>query len=135
MNTYINLCVADVTRSKAFFSALGFSFNDYFSDQDSIAMQISETCFAMMLHPGKFKGFTPRAIADATKTTEVLTALQLESKAAVDAMIEAAIGAGGSEFRPAEDHGFMYGRSFCDPDGHVWEPFWFDAATIPEEHR
>ncbi|MFC4667107.1 VOC family protein [Seohaeicola nanhaiensis] len=132
MNTYINLCVADVKRSRSFFTALGFAFNDNFSDAESIAMRISDSCFVMMLQPGKFKGFTPREIADATRTTEVMTALQLDSRAAVDAMVEAAVAAGGSVFRAAEEHGFMYGRSFCDPDGHVWEPFWFDPAAVPE---
>lgn len=135
MNTFINLCVADVTRSRAFFSALGFTFNDHFSGDDTAGMQINHSCFAMLMHRDKFQGFTPRAIADATQTTEVLTALQLDSRDAVDAMVEAAVAAGGSVFRAPEDHGFMYGRSFCDPDGHVWEPFWYDASTIPEEHR
>lgn len=135
MNVFINLCVADVARSRAFFGALGFSFNDYFSNEDTLAMRLSDTSFVMMMHTDKFAGFTPRAIADATQTSEVLTALQLDSRAEVDKMTDAAIANGGSAFRPPEDHGFMYGRSFCDPDGHVWEPFYYDASTIPEEHR
>ncbi|MCB1343497.1 MAG: lactoylglutathione lyase [Pseudooceanicola sp.] len=130
MNVFINLCIQDVARSRAFFTALGFAFNEQFCTEDTLGMQIGETAFAMLLLPSKFQTFTPRSIVDPTKSTEVLIALQQDSKAAVDAMIATAVAAGGAEFRPAEDHGFMYGRSFCDPDGHVWETFWFDASTL-----
>lgn len=135
MNVYINLPVADLPRSRGFFSALGFGFNDYFSDDTGLAMVIGGGCHAMLLTREKFQGFTPRSVADATRTSEVLTALQLDSRAAVDAMMTAACAGGGTEVRPAQDHGFMYGRAFADPDGHIWEPFWYDAATIPEQHR
>lgn len=136
MNTFINLSVADVKRSRAFFSALGFTFNEYFCDDNTLAMKLSDTCFVMMLEPDRFRGFlNNREIADTTKTTEVLTAFSCEDRAAVDALMEKALASGATEFRPAEDHGFMYGRSFADPDGHVWEPHWFDVSTIPKEYR
>ena len=126
MNVYINLPVADLDRSRAFFGALGFDFNDAFSDGTALAMRISETCYAMLLTHEKFARFTPRPIADARKATEVLTALQLDSRAAVDGMVATALASGGSAVRDPEDHGFMYGHAFADPDGHIWEPFWMN---------
>ncbi|WP_144182818.1 VOC family protein [Elioraea rosea] len=131
MNVYINLPVADLARTRSFFAALGFAFDDRFSDETALAMRIGDGAMAMLLTHAKFAAFTPRRIADARATTEVLTAVQLDSRAAVDRMIEAACAAGATEVREAEDHGFMYGRAFSDPDGHIWEPFWMDAAQIP----
>jgi len=130
VNTYINLPVADLDRTRRFFEALGFSFNDQFSDETALGMQIGETSYAMLLTHAKFRTFTDKAIADTSKTSQVLIALQLESRAAVDDMMAAAIASGGSEARPAEDHGFMYERAFADPDGHVWEPFWMDPGAM-----
>lgn len=130
MNVYINLPVGDLARSRAFFADLGFDFNETLSDETALAMKISDSCFAMLLTHAKFAPFTPRAIADARQTTEVLTALQLESRAAVDALMDQVLAVGGSEVRPAEDHGFMYGRAFADPDGHIWEPFWMDPNAM-----
>ena len=95
-------------------------------------MQISDTVFAMLLLPGKFQEFTPRALAKPKETTEVLTALQYDSREKVDEIMTIALNNGGTEVRPAEEHGFMYGRSFADPDGHIWEPFWFDMSTLEE---
>ena len=133
MNTFINLCVADIDRSRAFFTAMGFNFNEQFCTDDTLGMVISDTCYAMLMLPSKFSTFIPnRSIADATRTTEVLTALGYDSREAVDAAMETALANGATEFRPAEDHGFMYGRSFADPDGHVWEPFWFDTSKLEE---
>jgi predicted lactoylglutathione lyase len=130
MNVYINLPVGDLARSRAFFGGLGFEFNETFSDETALAMKISDSCFAMLLTHAKFAPFTPRAIADAQQTTEVLTALQLQSRAAVDDLVEQALAGGGSAVRAAEDHGFMYSRAFADPDGHIWEPFWMDPKAM-----
>ena len=130
VNTYINLPIADLDRTRRFFEALGFSFNDQFSDETALGMQIGATSYAMLLTHEKFKTFTDKAIADTNKTSQVLIALQLESRAAVDAMMAAAIENGGAEARPAEDHGFMYEHAFADPDGHVWEPFWMDPGAM-----
>lgn len=130
MNVYINLPVADLARSRAFFAALGFAFDDRFSDDTAAAMVISEHAHAMLLTHEKAATFTPRPIADAHKTTEVLVALQLESRAAVDAMVRAALDNGGSAVREPEDHGFMYGHAFADPDGHIFEPFVFDESHM-----
>lgn len=128
MNTYINLPAADLPRSRRFFEALGFTFNDQFCDDTALGMEIGASSFAMLLTHEKYQTFTDKRIADASETSEVPIALQLESRDAVDAMMKAAIASGGSQARPAEDHGFMYGRAFADPDGHVWEPFWMDAS-------
>ena len=130
MNVYINLPVADLERSRTFFGGLGFTFNDAFSDETALGMQISESCFAMLLTHDKFAGFTPKRIADANEATEVLTALQLDSREAVDRMADLALASGGGAVRDAEDHSFMYGRAFADPDGHIWEPFWMDAQAM-----
>lgn len=133
MNTYINLPVADLSRSRAFFEALGFSFNDAWSDETALSMPIGESSFAMLLTHEKYKTFTDKDIADTSKTSQVLIGLQLDSRSAVDAMINAAIKHGGAAARPPEDHGFMYGHAFSDPDGHVWEPFWMELDAMGAE--
>jgi len=130
MNVYINLPVADLERSRAFFGALGFEFNETFSDDTALAMKISDTCFAMLLTHEKFAPFTPRPIADAHQTTEVLNAIQLDSREAVDSLADLALASGAGAVREPEDHGFMYGRAFADLDGHIWEPFWMDPKAM-----
>jgi predicted lactoylglutathione lyase len=129
---FINLPVADLDRSIAFYEAIGATKNPIFSDETAACMVISETIHVMILTHGKFSQFTPRPIADARSASEVLLCLSADSRAAVDDITEKALGAGGSEVRPAEDHGFMYGRSFEDPDGHIWEPMWMDMAAASE---
>lgn len=127
---FVNLPVKDLAKSMAFFEALGFSFNPQFSDETGACMVISDTIFAMLLSHEKFAGFSPKPIADTDKTTEVLIALSRDDRAAVDAIVEAALAAGGSTFSEPQDHGFMYGRAFRDLDGHVWEAFWMDPAAV-----
>lgn len=126
--TFINLPVADLARTMTFYKALGFTFNPQFSDDTAAAMVINPTTFTMLLTHPKFDGFTTRPRPDAAATTGALFALSLPGKAAVDTMMAAAIAAGGTEYRPTTDLGFMYGRAFADPDGHVWEPFWMNAS-------
>lgn len=130
---FINLPVKNLAQTNAFFTALGFSFNPQFSDEKATCMLINELAFAMLLSEPFFKGFTPKAIADATQTTEVLIALSTDSREAVDDMVQKAIAAGGSEARPAEDLGFMYHRAFNDLDGHIWEVTWMDPAGMPQQ--
>lgn len=131
MNTYINLPVQDLPRARRFFEALGFAFDDRFSDDTALGMVIGETSFAMLLTHGKFKTFTDKQIADTDKTCQVLIALQLDSVEAVKEMMAVAVKNGGMQARPPEDHGFMYGHAFTDPDRHTWEPFWMDdSATL-----
>lgn len=126
---FVNLPVADLPKSMAFFQALGYSFNPQFTDDTAACMVISEDIYAMLLTHAKFQGFTPKAIADATKTTEVLIALNFDSRAEVDAVVARAVAAGGSIYNEPQDHGFMYGHGFQDPDGHIWEVFWMDPAA------
>jgi uncharacterized protein len=126
---FVNLPVKDLAKSTDFFKALGFSFNPQFSDETGACMVISDTIFAMLLTHEKFAGFSPKPIADTQKTTEVLIALSRDDRAAVDAIVRAALAAGGSTFSEPQDHGFMYGRAFRDLDGHVWEAFWMDPEA------
>jgi hypothetical protein len=127
---FVNLPVADLGVSKAFFEKLGFSFNPQFTDHTAAAMVIEENIYAMLLTHEKFRQFTPRAIADAKSTTEVLIALSRDSREAVAELFDKAIAAGGAEARPGDDYGFMTSKAFCDPDGHIWEVFWMDPNHV-----
>jgi uncharacterized protein len=123
---YINLPVADVAASRAFFTGLGLSINEDFSNESAIAVTLGPSSAAMLLSHDFFKGFTPLPIADARAATGVLVAVQLESRDAVDAMAAKAFATGATPVRDPQDHGFMYAHAFADPDGHIWEPFWMN---------
>jgi uncharacterized protein len=129
---FVNLPVKDLKKSMAFFQTLGFTFNPQFTNDDAACMVISEHNYAMLLRREYFKTFATKPIADAHESTEVLIALGLDSKAAVDDIVAKAVNAGGKEPRPRQDHGFMVQRSFEDLDGHVWETVWMDPAQIPQ---
>ena len=120
---FLNLPVADVAKSKAFFQALGYSINPQFSGDTAACVIISETIFVMLGTHAKFREFTPRAVCDTTQAAEVLINLSCESRAEVDDLVAKAIAAGGSTYDKAEDFGFMYTHSFVDPDGHAWGLF------------
>ncbi len=132
MKIFVNLPVKDLDKSMKFFKQLGFTFNRQFTDETAASMVISDDIYAMLLTHAKFKEFTKKEIADANKTTEVMTALALDSKDAVNEMTEKALKAGGKEPRPPMDYGFMFARSFEDPDGHIWEPFWMDPNHVQQ---
>jgi predicted lactoylglutathione lyase len=127
---FVNLPVKDLERSKVFFGKLGYTFNAQFTDETAACMVISEDIYAMLLTEVKFKEFTNKAIADAHRTTEVLVCLSADSKDAVNALVDAAMGAGATESKPPQDYGFMFGRSFNDPDGHIWEIIWMDPSFV-----
>ena len=127
---FVNLPVQDLDRSMTFFKAVGFSFNPQFTDKTAACMVMSDDIYAMLLTHEKVKEFTKKQIADAHKTLEVLTALAVESKAKVNEVTDKAIKAGGTEAYSPKDYGFMFTRSFEDPDGHIWEVFWMDPATV-----
>jgi predicted lactoylglutathione lyase len=129
---FVNLPVKDLPRSMAFFEKLGFRVNRQFTDETAACMVISDDIYAMLLTHAKFKEFTKKDIVDATRATEVLTCLSADSRAKVDEMAQAALAAGGSEARDAMDFGFMYGRSFNDLDGHIWEVIWMDPAHVQQ---
>ncbi len=125
---FVNLPVKDVEASIAFYQAIGATKDERFSQPGKAAsMQFSDTIVFMLLSHDFFAGFSPKPIADAHQSTEVLLCLSQDSREAVDAITEAAATAGGkADIRPPQDHGFMYGRSFEDPDGHIFEPMYMD---------
>lgn len=129
---FLNLAVNDLRRSKAFFEQLGYTFNPQFTNDDAASLVISDSIYAMLHTPKSFVRFLPsgRTAADAHTSTEVLIALDAGSRAEVTALYDKAIAAGAKEARPAEDHGFMFLRSFSDLDGHIWEIFWMDPAGM-----
>jgi predicted lactoylglutathione lyase len=127
---FVNLPVKDLERSKSFFAALGFSFNPMFSDQTAACMIIEENIFAMLQTEPKFREFITGEISDASKATEVLTCLSADSRAQVDDTLARALAAGGRPWKPNIDMGSMYGCSFQDPDGHVWELMYMDPAAL-----
>jgi predicted lactoylglutathione lyase len=122
--------VRDLEKSKAFFEALGYSFNPRFTDHTAACMVIDDQhIYAMLLTHEKFKAFTPKPISDATQTSEVLVCLSCESRTEVDTLVRKAVAAGGTTFRAPDDHGFMYGHAFQDLDGHIWELMWMDPSV------
>lgn len=129
-NIFVNLAVKDLEKSKQFFTKLGYTFNAQFTDETAASLVISENIYAMLLTHEKFKQFTKKDIVDSHRATEAIIALSCESKDEVDKTIENVLAAGGKEARPTEDYGFMYGRSFEDPDGHIWEVFWMDPGYV-----
>lgn len=127
---FVNLPVAEIPRSRAFYAALGFTINDRFSDDSAACVVISETIYLMILQHDRFQGFATLPRADTRTSTAALIALSCADRAGVDAITQNALAAGGSEPKPATDHGFMYTRTFMDPDGNVFEPFWMDPAAV-----
>lgn len=118
---FVNLPVKDLKKSMAFFRALGFDFNLDFTNDSGACMVIGENIYAMLLTEEFFAGFTGKPIVDATKQTEVLVCLSVDSRDQVDALVTKAVAAGGLSPRQPQDHGFMYGHGFEDLDGHIWE--------------
>ncbi len=127
---FVNLPVKDLNGSIAFFTKLGYSFNQQFTDETATCMVISEDIYAMLLTHEKFKMFTPKEICDATKSSEVLIALSCESREQVDELVAKAVAAGGSTYSKPQDHGFMYAHGYQDLDGHIWEVMWMDPSAV-----
>ena len=120
---FLNVPVADLPKSMAFFQALGYSLNPQFTGDSAACVVISETIFVMLGTHSKFREFTSKAICDTTQAVEVLINLSCESRQEVDDLVAKAVAAGGSTYDKAEDFGFMYTHSFIDPDGHGWGLF------------
>ncbi len=128
---FVNLPVSDLGRSKSFYEAIGFSNNKLFSDDTSACMVLSETIMVMLLTHEKWGRFTSKTIPDAKTTAQVLLCLSRDSREAVDAIVAGATGAGGTaDPTPVQDLGFMYGRGFEDPDGHIWETVWMNPSAV-----
>jgi predicted lactoylglutathione lyase len=126
---FVNLAVQDLEKAKEFFSILGFRFNPKFTDAKAACMIVNETAFVMLLTKPFFETFTKRAVCDTRQYTEGLLALSCESRTEVDSIVNTAIAAGGQHAMEPQDHGFMYGWSFYDLDGHHWEVFWMDPKA------
>ena len=127
---FVNLPVADLAAAKAFYEAIGARNNPQFTDETAACMVFSDTIHVMLLTHDKFRQFTPKRVADAHATSEVLIAISADSREAVDEITDKALAAGGREAREKQDYGFMYSRSFEDPDGHIWEPMWMDLDAF-----
>jgi len=127
---FVNLAVNDVDASKKFFTELGYTINPQFSTDDCACVVISDTIIAMMLSKQRYADFTKKEIADPTTTSEVLLCLSAESREKVDELVDKAVAAGGTANSDVQDHGYMYGRSFDDLEGHSWEVVWMDPAAV-----
>jgi uncharacterized protein len=127
---FVNLAVRDLKRAKGFFSALGFDYNPKFTDDNAACMMIGDDSYVMLLSEPFFKTFTTRDVCDTSRQTEALIALSCGSRNEVDQLVKKATDAGGRDAMPAQDHGFMYGRSFYDLDGHHWEVMWMDPRAV-----
>ncbi len=127
---FLNLPVSNLATSRRFLEALGATNNPQFSDDTAACMVLSDSIYFMLLTHDKYRQFTPLPIGDAKATSTALIALSLDSRADVDRILDAAVAAGGTaDPGPKQDHGFMYGRSVADPDGHHFELFWMDPAA------
>jgi hypothetical protein len=127
---FVNLPVAELGRSKAFYEAVGLSNNPQFSDETGACMVLSETIMVMLLTHAKWARFTSKTIPDPKTTAQVLLCISRDSRGAVDTIVETAVKHGGTaDPTPVQDLGFMYGRSFEDPDGHIWETVWMNPVA------
>lgn len=130
---FVNLPVKDLNKTIEFFTKLGFTFNPQFTDENATCMIVGEDIFVMLLVEKFFKIFTKKEICDTIKDTEVIIALSAESREKVDQMINKVIEAGGRESKEPQDHGWMYGRSFQDINGHLWEIIYMDESAVKKE--
>jgi predicted lactoylglutathione lyase len=129
---FVNLAVEDLPRSVEFFTELGFTFDARFTDENATALIVNEHAVVMLLVSEFFKGFTGKELADPRTHTEAIVALSAESREEVDRFTDLALSAGGSAANEPMELGFMYGRSFHDPDGHLWEIFWMDPNALEQ---
>ncbi len=130
---FVNLPINDLARTVNFFTALGFSFNPKFTNEQATCMIVNEHIQVMLLTKPFFAGFTNKPVADATQTTQVLLSMSVGSREQVDALLDKAKAAGGKEENAAKDYGFMYQRGFFDLDGHGWEVFYMNEAEFPKQ--
>jgi uncharacterized protein len=130
---FVNLPVADLQRAVDFWAGLGFTFNPQFTDENATCMVISDEACVMLLTEKYFSTFTTKPVADASRHTGAILALSAESREEVDRLADRALSAGGSAANPPQEEGFMYGRSFHDPDGHLWEVLYMDPAALEQQ--
>ncbi|MGX2994232.1 VOC family protein [Streptomyces sp. JNUCC 64] len=127
---FVNLPVSDLEASKRFYTGLGYALNPTFSDEHTACVVVHDALVVMLLDHERYATFAKKEIADAHRTSQVLLGLSAESRAAVDTLVDTALTGGGSPAGDTQDHGFMYGRSFDDPDGHTWEVIWMDESAL-----
>ena len=132
---FVNLPAKDLNKTIEFFTKLGFKFNPQFTDENATCMIVGEDIFVMLLVEKFFKTFTKKEICDTSKNTEVIVALSVEGREKVEQMINRAIEAGGRESREPQDHGWMYGRSFEDINGHIWEVIYMDESALKNDEK
>jgi predicted lactoylglutathione lyase len=126
---FVNLPVRDLARTVAFYKGLGFTFNPQFTDEGGTCMLVGEDAYFMLLTEKRFRDFTNRPVLDPQTHTGGMYAFSVASREEVDRIVKLAVETGGAAAMPPQDHGFMYGWSFLDPDGHHFEPFWMDPAA------
>jgi uncharacterized protein len=126
---FVNLPVADLPASRAFFDALGFGFDERFCDEQAACMVVSDQAFVMLLARDRFADFVTKPIADAHQATALTVAVGADSREAVDAFADTALAAGAKPAKEPQEYGFMYQRSFHDLDGHLWEVMWMDPIA------
>ena len=129
---FVNIPVKDLDASTGFFRTLGFDFDQRFTDESCACMVVSEQAYVMLLQEDRFADFTSKQIADARATTESILCVSAESREDVDRFADTALGAGAAAAGETQDHGFMYGRSFQDLDGHIWEVMWMDPKAVEQ---
>ena len=127
---FVNIPVRDLPASRRFFGELGFGFDERFADDSAACMVVSDQAYVMLLTKSRFADFTSKPVADARASTEAILAVSAESREAVDAFADAALGAGATPANEPTDYGFMYGRSFHDLDGHLWEVMWMSPEAV-----
>lgn len=127
---FVNLPVTDLAASRSFYTALGYSINEQFSDDSAACVVVSDEIFVMLLTTKRFADFSPKQVADPTTHTSAILCLSAANRAGVDELADKALAAGGTASMPTMEEGPMYGRSFQDPDGHLWEVMWMDMATM-----
>lgn len=132
---FVNLPVKDLNKTIDFFTKLGFKFNPQFTNENATCMIVGDDIFVMLLVEKFFKTFTKKEISDTSKNTEVIVALSVEGRENVDQMINKAIEYGGKESREPQDHGWMYGRSFEDINGHLWEIIYMDESALKNDKK
>lgn len=130
---FVNLPVKDLNKTKEFFAHLGFTFNEQFTNEAAACMILGDNIYAMLLVEPFFQSFLNKAVGDPAKSAQVINALAVGSRAEVDVLVDKAMEAGGTFTKEPADHGWMYGRSFADINGHQWEIMYMDESAIPED--
>ena len=127
---YVNLPTRDLDKTRIFWTNLGFSFNEQFSNEQALCLEMKkDTIYAMLISHDLFKTFTHKPISD-NSATQVLIAIEVETREKVDQLVSLAFENGATRYRDSADHGWMYYDSFSDPDGHQWEVLFSDMTLI-----